>query len=95
MYVTLAPSNLQLVLLDYGYLLCCKTNIHVPDTALHQHLYDCAMHYEFKLERQSRSLFQVKIKLAGLTVKSKATELNSEVPKVLDSLVKSKELRCP
>jgi len=36
MYVTLAPSNLQLVglLLDYGYLLCCKTNIHVPDTAL-------------------------------------------------------------
>jgi len=35
MYVTLAPSNLQLLLLDYGYLLCCKTNIHVPDTALH------------------------------------------------------------
>jgi len=34
MYVTLAPSNLQLVLLDYGYLLCCKTNIRVPDTAL-------------------------------------------------------------
>jgi len=34
MYVTLAPSNLQLVLLDYSYLLCCNTNIHVPDTAL-------------------------------------------------------------
>jgi len=36
MYVTLAPSNLQLVLLDYGYLLCCKTNIglRIPDTAL-------------------------------------------------------------
>ena len=33
------------------------------------------VHYEFKLERQARSLFQVKIGLAGLTVKSKATEL--------------------
>jgi len=36
------------------------------------------MHYEFKLERQARSLFQVKIGLAGLTVKSKATELNAK-----------------
>jgi len=27
------------------------------------------VHYEFKLERQTRSLFQVKIGLAGLTVK--------------------------
>ena len=36
------------------------------------------VHYEFKLERQARSLFQVKIGLAGLTVKSKATELNSK-----------------
>jgi len=43
MYVTLAPSNLQLVLLDCGYLLCCKTNIHVPDTTLDWHLYDCAL----------------------------------------------------
>jgi len=34
MYVTLAQSNLQLVLLDYSYLLCYKTNIHVPDTVL-------------------------------------------------------------
>jgi len=34
------------------------------------------VHYEFKLERQARSLFQVKIGLTGLTVKSKATELN-------------------
>jgi len=32
MYVTLAPSNLQLVLLDY--LQYCKTNKHVPDSAL-------------------------------------------------------------
>jgi len=53
------------------------------------------VHYEFKLERQARSLFQVKIGLAGLTVKSKARKWNSEVPKVLDSLAKSKELRCP
>jgi len=36
------------------------------------------VHYEFKLKRQARSLFQVKIRLAGLTVKSKATELNSK-----------------
>ena len=36
------------------------------------------VHYEFKLERQARSLFQVKIGLAGLTVTSKATELNSK-----------------
>ena len=92
MYVTLAPSNLQLVLLDYGYLLCCKTNIRVPDTALDNVF--MTVHYEFKLERQARNLFQVKIGLAGLiTVKSKASELNSkarttESKKVLDSLVK-------
>ena len=36
------------------------------------------VHYEFKLKRQAWSLFQVKIGLAGLTVKSKATELNSK-----------------
>jgi len=36
------------------------------------------VHYEFTLERQVRSLFQVKIGLAGLTVKSKDTELNSK-----------------
>jgi len=76
MYVTLAPSNLQLVLLNYGYLLCCKTNIHVPDTALDNVF--MTVHYEFKLERQAQSLFQVKIGLAGLTVKSKVTELNSK-----------------
>jgi len=35
------------------------------------------VHYEFKLERQARSQFQVK-GLAGLTAKSKATELNSK-----------------
>jgi len=29
MYVTLAPSNLQLVLLDNGYLLCCKTYMYL------------------------------------------------------------------
>jgi len=35
MYYTLAPSNLQLVLLDYGYtVICYKTNTRVPDTAL-------------------------------------------------------------
>ena len=32
------------------------------------------VHYEFKLER----LFQVKIGLVGLTIKSKAMELNSK-----------------
>jgi len=43
------------------------------------------VHYEFKLERQARSLFQVK-GLAGLTVKSKATELNSKAgPRSLKS----------
>jgi len=37
-----------------------------------------AVHYEFKLERQARSLFQVKTGLAGVTVMSKATDLNSK-----------------
>jgi len=40
--------------------------------------------YEFKLERQAWSLFQVKIGLVGLTVKSKATELNSK-PRTTES----------
>ena len=74
-YVTLASSNLQLVPLDYDYLLCCKTNMYLT---LHQTNIFMTVHYESKLERQARSLFQVKIGLAGLTVKSKATELNSK-----------------
>ena len=36
------------------------------------------VHYEFKLERQEQSLFQVKLGLGDLTVKSKATEMNSK-----------------
>jgi len=48
--------------------------MHLPETALDWHLHD----YVLSVERQARSLFQVKIGLAGLTVKSKATELNSK-----------------
>jgi len=53
------------------------------------------VHYEFKLERQARSLFQVKNMAGRFNCQEQATELNSEVPKVLDSLAKSKDLRCP
>ena len=49
------------------------------------------VHYEFKLERQAWSLFQVKIWLAGLTVKSKATELDS---KARTTSLKSFRLTC-
>ena len=42
------------------------------------------------LERQARSLFQVRIGLAGLTVKSKATELNSKA-----RTTESKSFRLP
>jgi len=73
-YVTLAPSNLQLLLLDYGYVVK-QTYMYLT---LHYTNIFMTVHYEFKLERQARSLFQVKIGLVGLTVESKATELNSK-----------------
>jgi len=63
------------------FAICCKTNIHVPDNALESLSDFMTVRYEFKLEQKGRhevSLFQVKIGLAGFTVKSKATELNSK-----------------
>jgi len=45
MYVTLASSNLQLVglLLDYGYLLCCKNKHTCTWHCVRQRIYDCAL----------------------------------------------------